>query len=263
MKKYVSAMLVIALMLCGFAALAEGTQDAAGLEVNTLTEDGSFIIQIGAGDDLGWIADDMAQDDSVVKLAFEDTLEGTYVARYEPTGDGDVTVGVRHYIGIACDKRLTWDLRVADGAVQEVTGGSQAFSPDEAEQDPLLSGEWLQAETQFTQMTVQKNEARGWDVEIAAPMTHGAYIFKTTIYYDCDVNGFVYDKGKFWDLPITDSDEAVELGEAKLAGTTGVFAFSEDDQEVYLSWYDDHDPEADIVVFERAADAAEEAVSAD
>lgn len=262
MKKWLAVLLALALCAIGFAALAEGTQDEAGLEVNTLTEDGSFVIQIGAGDDLGWIADDMAQDDTVVKLAFEDTLEGTYVARYEPTGDGDVTVGVRHYIGIACDKRFTWDLRVADGAVQEVIGGGTAFSPDEAEQDPLLSGEWLEAETQFTQMTVAKNEARGWDVEIAAPMTHGAYIFKTTVYYDCDVNGFVYDKGKFWDVPITDSDEAVELGEAKLAGTMGTFTLSGDEQNPCLTWYDDHDPEA-TVIFERATDGAEGAVSGD
>ena len=261
MKKWLVLLMAEALCAVSFAAFAEEAE--AGLEVNTLIEDGSFVIQIDAEGDLGWIADDMAQDDSVVKLAFEDTLEGTYVARYEPVGDGDVTVGVRHYTGIACDHVLTWDLRVADGAVQEVTGGSDTVAVDEAEQDPFLTGEWLEAQTQFTQMTVEKNPERGWDVEIAAPMTHGAYIFKTTIYYDCDLKGFVYDKGKFWEWPSTDSEEEVELGEAKLAGTTGVFTFSEDDQEVYLAWYDDHDPEADIVVFERAADAAEEAVSAE
>ena len=143
-----------------------------------------------------------------------------------------------------------------NGAVTECTDGYFTAAPEEADLDAWLSGEWLEAETQFTQMTIEKNEARGWNVEIAAPMTHGAYIFKTTIYYDCDVNGFVYDKGKFWDVPITDTDEAVELGEAKLAGTTGVFAFVEDDQEVYLTWYDDHDPETEVV-FERAADGAE------
>ena len=124
------------------------------------------------------------------------------------------------------------------------------------ETDAALIGDW-ETEDQFSRMTIEKNPGgEDWDVEIASPLTHGAYIFKTTIYYDCDVNGFVYDKGKFWDVPITDSDEAVELGEAKLAGTTGVFTFVEDDQEVYLTWYDDHDPETEVV-FERAADGAE------
>ena len=249
MKKWLTILLAIAIGAIGFAALADEAE--AGAEINTLIEEGSFVVQIDAGDDLGWIADDMAQDDSVVKLAFEDTLEGTYVARYEPTGDGDVTVRVLHYIGIACDHVLSWDLHVEGGAVQEVTGGGEALAPDEAEQDPYLSGEWLQAETQFAQMTVEKNPERGWDVEIASPMTHGAYIFKTTIYYDCDLDGFVYDKGKFWDLPITDSDEEVELGEAAVAGTTGLFTFSGDEENLLLTWVDDHDPENEIT-FERA-----------
>ena len=255
MKKWLVLLMAAALCAVGFAAFAEEVE--TGLEINTLIEDGSFVIQIGAEGDLGWIADDMAQDDSVVKLAFEDTLEGTYVARYEPVGDGDVTVGVRHYTGIACDHVLTWDLRVADGAVQEVTGGSDTVAVDEAEQDPLLTGEWLEAQTQFTQMTIEKNPERGWDVEIAAPMTHGAYIFKTTIYYDCDLKGFVYDKGKFWELPITDSEEEVELGEAMVAGSTGTFVFA-DEQDLRLIWTDDGDPEK-TVIFERvdAADAGE------
>ncbi len=255
MKKWLVLLMAVALCAVGFAAFAEEAE--AGLKVNTLFEDGSFVIQIDAEGDLGWIADDMAQDDSVVKLAFEDTLEGTYVARYEPVGDGDVTVGVRHYTGIACDHVLTWDLRVADGAVQEVTGGSDTVAVDEAEQDPFLTGEWLEAQTQFTQMTVEKNPERGWDVEIAAPMTHGAYIFKTTIYYDCDLKGFVYDKGKFWELPITDSEEEVELGEAMVAGSTGTFVFA-DEQDLRLIWTDDGDPEK-TVIFERvdAADAGE------
>ena len=263
MKKWIATLLTLALLLCGMATLAEADAAARG-EI----EDGSYVIRIpDPSEDLGWIADDMAQDDSVVKLAGEEHVDGEYVVRYEPVGDGDVSVYVRHYTGIACDEMYGWDLRVKDGAVQESFGGSYAAAPDPAEMDPYLIGEWLEAETQFTQMSIAKNEGgRGWDVEIASPMTHGAYIFKTTIYYDCDLDAFVYDKGKYWEVPITDSDEEVELGEAAVAGTTGTFTFAGDEQDLWLIWYDDQDPEreisfqrADALEGESAADAGDDA----
>ena len=215
---------IAALCLTGLA-LAE----PADAPVRCDIEDGVYVIRIPDPEgDLGWLADDMAQDDSVVKLA-DEALEGDeYVVRYAPAGDGEVTVAVRHYIGIACDRMYTWDLTVKDGVVQENTGGSFTAAPDEAELDPYFSGEWLEEETQFTQLTVAKGEDRGWDVEAVAPLTHGAYVFKTTVYYDCDLNAFVYDKGKFWDVPITDSEDAPELGEAKVAGTTGSFTLDGD-----------------------------------
>ncbi len=233
--KMLAALLAALLCLAG-AALAE---EAGGTPVTAFIDEGGFVIQIpDENGDLGWIADDMAQDDSVVKLFIADLIEDTFVVRYEPVGDGEVTVGVRHYIGIACDEAFTWDLKVMDGAVRENTGGSYAVSPDEAEQDPYLSGEWLEGETQFTRMTVSKGMERGWDVVIVSPMTHGAYVFKTTFYYDCDLHCFVYDKGKFWDLP-ADYEEGASLGEARDAGTCGTFTFTGDDQDLWLTWYDD------------------------
>ena len=249
-RKLIAILLMAALCLTGLA-LAEETVDAHGLEVNCLIDEGGFVIQIPVVDgDLAWVADDMAQDDSVVELYDADVLEDTFVARYQPTGDGDVTVGVRHYIGIACDHYLTWDLHVEGGEVKEVTGGGDAIAPDEAEIDPFMTGEWAEVETQFTSMAIEKNEARGWDVEITSPMTHGAYIFKTTIYFDCELNAFVYDKGKFWDIP-TDYEEGMDLGEARDMGTTGRFVLAGDEENPTLDWYDDLFEDGETVVFER------------
>lgn len=258
MKKIISMLLVLILALAGVAALAEtaGEPDAVEEEqtINTLIEAGSFIIQIPVDyKGMNWVADDMAQDDSVVTLYEADVIEDTFVARYDPVGDGDMTVGVRHYAGIACDELFTWDLHVEGGAVTEVIGGSHVASPEEYEIDPYTTGEWIEQDTEITQMTVEKNVESGWNVEIAAPLTHGAYIFKATIYYDCDREAFVYDKGKFWDAPITDSDAEVDLGEAKIAGATGSFAFGGDSIEnATLTWHDDDSEETDIV-FVRAA----------
>ena len=246
-KRIAVVILFAALCLTG-PAFAEADGPAAVCNI----ENGSYVIRIPDPEgDLGWLADDMAQDDFVVKLARAELVDGEFVVQYDPAGDGDVSVHVKHYTGIACDRMYGWDLRVADGAVVEATGGSYTASGDPADSDPYLVGEWMEKDTQFTQMTIAKNEGgRAWDVEIASPMTHGAYIFKTTIYYDCELHSFVYDKGKYWEVPITDSEEETELGEAKVAGTTGRFVFTGDTENLLLSWYDDQRPEEEIV-FER------------
>ena len=123
-------------------------------------------------------------------------------------------------------------------------------------QGPDLSGEWLEAETQFTQMTVEKNPENGWDIEIAAPLTHGAYIFKTTIRYDGSLNGYTYNKGKFWEVPIT-AEENPELGEAKIAGTEGTFTLGGSEEAPVLTWHDDQNPDIEVI-FERADAIAED-----
>ena len=256
MKKIIAILTALSLLLCSMAALAESDPAAEGTKVNCEIVDGSYVIQIDVPDgDEGWTADDMAQDDSVVKLYDADLIEDTFVVRYDPVGDGDVTVGVRHFTGIACDEVYTFDLHVENGAVTESTGGSYAASPDEAEQDPFISGEWTESETQFTRMTISKNTERGWDVEIVSPLSHGAYVFKTTMYYDCELDSFVYDKGMFWDVPVTDEANP-DLGEAKIDGTSGSFSIAGDEQGISLTWLDLDERHGEItVVFEPAADS--------
>ena len=252
MKKLISLLLTAALLLGCASAFAEEQADAA---IRCEIVDGSYVIRMPVAEgDTGWKADDMAQDDTVVKLGSAEIVDGVYVVRYDPTGDGEVTVRLRHFNGIACDDMHTWDLRVANGAVQENFAGSHTMSPAEEEQDSLLSGEWLEKDTQFTQMTVEKNPERGWDVEVASPMTHGAYIFRATVYFDCELDAFIYDGGAFWEVPITDSDEEVELGDPAVSGTSGSFTIQAgENEEVFLLWYDTSLPEEETV-FARAAE---------
>ena len=242
MKKLISVLLSLALLMSAFA-LAEAGESAQGAGIRCAIEDGSYVIRIAdENGDLGWLADDMSQDDTVVTLASEGLEGGEYVVRYDPVADGEVTVGVRHYIGIACDEAHTFDLVVKDGAVQESTGGSYTASPDEAEQDPYLSGEWLEAGEGFARMTIAKGVERGWDVEIRADSEADDFVFITTVYYDCDLDSFVYDKGKYWDSP----DDPAELGEASVAGTCGDLAFSGDEGDLMLTWYDDRYPDREV-----------------
>ena len=246
MNKIIAVIMTLALLLCGLTAVAEG------LEINCAIEDGGYVIRIpDESGDLGWLADDPEQDDSVLRLASEELVGDEYVVRYEPVQDGDMTVAVRHYLGIACDELFTWDLRVQDGAVTECLGGSHAASPDPAESDPYLIGEW-ETPDGMAAMTIEKNPGgSAWDAEIAGAEPHGAYVFMTTVYYDCDRNGFVYDKGKLWQVPVTDGED-VELGEADVYGATGIFVFTGDDQDLWLTWIDDETPDQEMA-FRKAA----------
>ena len=126
----------------------------------------------------------------------------------------------------------------------------------EEAQGPDLSGEWMEAETQFARMTVEKNPESGWDIEITSPLTHGAYVFKTTIRYDGGLNGYTYDKGKFWDVPVT-AEENPELGEAKIAGTAGIFTLEGGEEAPVLKWHDDQNPDVEVI-FERADASTED-----
>lgn len=127
-----------------------------------------------------------------------------------------------------------------------------------ADTDAALIGDW-ETEDQFSRMTIEKNPGgEDWDVEIASPLTHGAYIFKTTIRYDDERHCFTYNKGKFWDVPITDSDEAPALGEAKVAGTMGAFTFTGDPEDLVLTWEDDSRPGEAVVFYRADGDAPSE-----
>ena len=239
-KRFVSLVLALLLALALLpAALNEEVGELHGAIAGSL-EDGSYVIRIPVEqDDLGWFAQEPAQDEAV-KLAETKTEDGCFVVKYDPVHDGDATVIVRHfYCAAACDQCHGWYLAVRDGKIQEVTGGSYTAIPRAEEVDPFFSGAWLEKDTQFAVMTVEKNPARGYDIEIVSPLTHGAYVFKTSVLYDCELGGFVYDKGKFWDVPITDSEEEAELGEAKVLGATGIFNLTGDGEDLVLEWYDD------------------------
>jgi len=244
MKKLIALVLSLAL-LCGFAALAKAD---VGTKMDCQIEEGSYYIRIDDPEgDLGWVFETENKD---VVMLYDASLDGdVFVARFDPSQDGEATVTARHYTGIACDELHTWVLRVEGNMVTECTGGSATMSPVEEENDPWICGEWAERDTQFTTLKVEKNQERGWDVEAVSPLTHGAYIFKTTVYYDCEVMGFVYDKGKFWNAP-TDGD--AELGEARTAGTVGSFAIGFEGgtpESATLTWHDDELGED--VVFER------------
>ena len=252
MKKFLTVILSLCLCLAaitGAAALAEDTESGA---IICEIKDGSYEIRIpAADDDQGWYAEETLAGQSPVTLESAQKQDGCFVARYAPAFDGTATVSVRHYYNAcACDQAHTWDLLVKDGKIQENVGGSFTAAPDDADLDPYICGEWLEKDTQFTRLTIAKNEEKGWDVEAVSPLTHGAYAFKATVYYDCYEDAFTYDKGKFFDLPL----EGDDLGEPKAVGVTGSFRFDVDEEmNLSLIWTADEILEAPVI-FEKAAE---------
>ena len=246
MKKILSLILILCLLACGAAAAEE-----AGTKISGKIEDGCYVlsVELKPGESGEWRADDMAQDPSVVKLAASGEESGVYTARYEPAGDGDVAVTLRHKNehGV-CDELHLFELHVKDGKIAEATGGSYTASPREEDLDPHFSGEWLEKDTQFTLMDVTKKIGDGWDIEIMSPVSHGAWLIRATVYFDCVYDGFVYEDGVKYNLSPEDGSPAEKTAE----DMWGVVRFTGTEENVQLEWYDMQSMEGETVVFERA-----------
>ena len=240
MKKFLLVLLALLLCLTN-AVLAEGDPDMVGA-----FEDGCYVIRIPVADgDEGWVASDMSQDDSVVVLNSAEIVDGVFTATYAPVGDGTISVAVKHMDGIACDQIHTFDLKVEGDAIENV-GGSYTASPAEEEQDPYLSGEWQVNEETMAGIFIEKNEDKGWSLELAMAYPE-VVVLKASLAYDCELDAFVYADGTYYKTEIGDDPEA-ELGEVLNEGASGSVRFvTTEDGELRLEWYDSVMPDATAV----------------
>ena len=239
MKKIVTMMLALMLSLSGLA-LAAGTR-----MTGEVIEDGSYVIRIpvAAGDE-GWVADDMAQDDSVVKLAKAQIVDGQYTAIYVPVADGEIDITVKHMDGIACDQVYGYSMKVVNGVI-DVTGGSYTASPAEAELDAVLSGEWQVNAEAMASATFTKNDGKGWAFLIGTAYP-GVYVFKGNCYYDCELNAFVYSDATIYQSEITNTPE-VKLGDVIAENASGSFTLVEgQDGFMNLEWYNGMSPDEKV-----------------
>lgn len=265
------AMLLIAILSLMVSALGESPNvpgEIVDLFSDTWVAEG-FSAEIGFEE--GAFTCDMAlNDDSFCEYgncrydAASETLVCTDGIRFYATYDEATTDYIREEIASG----LTAVFTVENGALTcEDSEGllrdidflrlSEAEMIDAvAEFDASLIGEWQTADGMAV-MTVEKNPSKiSWDVEIVGAKTSGAYVFKATIRCDEAQNRFTYNKGKYWDVPITDSDEKAELGEAKIAGASGAFTLADDDACLCLIWVDDRDPEGEMAFRRQADDTA-------
>ena len=144
------------------------------------------------------------------------------------------------------------------------TGEAEALSqePTEIATEDLaryIAGTWLEKDTQFTQMTIYQDPYMGWNIEVTSPMTHGAYVFRANMEYDCDLECFVYHDGRFWDLT-PDSDDPT-AAEPAVTGSQGTISFivpdgaeAGDTDAICLEWASDRNT-IPVTIFEHSESA--------
>ena len=246
MKKLLLTLTVLTLLFSCTFALAEVPERP--LFTGSL-ENGCYILKIALdpADSGEWNAERIDADHPVVELSGTERTDDTLTVRYLPVQDGTATVCLRHFSGTVCDQIHGIDLLVKDGQIAEATGGFYTASPGDEDLSGVLTGDWLEEETQFSVLTVGKNENGGWTAEIVSPMTHGAYLFRAQIQYDCEQDALVYSDGAFYDIPITDGTEAPEPGEPTVSGAKGCFRMSRDDGgKIILTWINELSPDENI-----------------
>lgn len=249
---YFCFLLVLILMVAAIfpTVLAENAESLSD-PIQGEIQDGIYVLRVlHASDASGkWRADSTAQDESVIRLSSAQIDGGDYVARYSPTGDGTATIALRHYNEHACDQVHGFDLLVRDGQIREVTGGYVLLSPLDSDLDPILSGTWLEDSTQFTTLTLSMRENGGWDGEITSPMTHGAYTWKATLYFECDPEGLVYRDACATHL-LPDSSEP---GSPMSTGSSGTLQYATDASgDIALLWPAQDNPEHRDILFVRS-----------
>ena len=245
MKRLFSCWTILLLIAACVPALGEG-QPSPGL-TGTL-EDGCYILRVAVSpDDPGeWKADKILPDGAAVSLDTTEQTEDGLVLRYVPLRDGTATILLRHFTGIACDELHGIELKVTDGRIEESPGGFYTASPDENDLDTVLSGRWLEEGTQFTSMTVIKNPEGGWDVELVSPVSHGAWVFRAAVFYDCEQDALVYEGGRFYDLPAA-GPEAVDPEKPAASDITGAFFLTTDDGVMpALTWTNSRTPDETV-----------------
>ena len=245
MRKTISMLLALAMLLTACAALAEG-EEAAQSRITGNIAEGCYelTVRLDPEDRGEWRAEESANG-SAVKLAGATAENGVLTVRYEPAEDGEASVILAHYTEHqTCDQMFSFTLRVEGGKVQEVSNGSVQIAPAEEELAQHFSGEWLEKGTQFTRLDVTKQIGDGWEVEITSPISHGAWVIRATAYYDILRDAFAYQDGVKYDL--IPGDET-QMKEAE-TGRQGMLKFDGTTENLQLVWED----AGETVTFERA-----------
>lgn len=234
MKKMVLLLLALFVAVC-LSASAEEAQDQ---RASCSLEDGLLVIRIvpDEGDAGEWAVEMMDEDeDRSVVLQSSDTADGRAVFTFAPAGDGWDDVGIMHTVDEVCDEFYHFLIEVQDGAFSEEPYMEHVMSPEEKILGPYLTGEWLEEETQFHTMEIADGDGSGWDVTIVSPVSHGAYRFTGTAYYDCVLDALVFTDGTLYDLT-ADGEEPGTPSREGVESCIGFDVSAEADGKLLLYW---------------------------
>ena len=217
--------------------LTLGNDDGAAMEARV--DEGRFCLYIPMDEfDEGYWTLPL-QDESVVRLVSERMTQDGYRAELAPVADGDIDLRFMHMDGIACVEYYDYALTVKDGEIQEPGEAAHGEAIDEWDQDEQMADHW-EDPSGLAVMDIAKN-GKGYDVEIVAADASGAHVWTMTVYYDCELEAYVYDNGARYATEITDSEDA-DLGEAEYRGQGGKLYFeAQADGEQALRWFENGD----------------------
>lgn len=156
------------------------------------------------------------------RLASAQTLDGVYIADYEPVADGEAVIQLYHYTGPACDAMLGFVLYIVDGKVQEPEYSYWTDTSDAADWDEFVCGDWVMADNEENTMSISKRADSGWDVQIIATLDGETDGFTMSMYYDCDQELFAYDDGAIHHV-VEGASGSREMEEAFANGIPGTF----------------------------------------
>ena len=209
---------------------AEGNQIIGGIK------DGAYELRIPlTTGKTEWKAIIPEEATACLTLDKEGTEDGAYVARFVAASDGSATVYVGRFEHGACQELHGFELLTAEGAVKESTGGSYTAAPHDEDLDPYLTGSWLEAETQFTQLSIVKNPEAGWDITVISPVSHGSWRFQATMYYDCLEDCLVYHDGRLADI-LPETSEAASAPVAENIAGKMLLCGDKDGESLTLRW---------------------------
>ncbi len=229
-KQIIALMLALLTLTAAFCACAEET----GAAITGSLNDGVYTATFPAASAGAWEAS--VTDGSALEIASESLGEdGSYtvtVAAAAENGTGTLTVARR--VGAARVEAHTMDLTVENSAVTEVTGGSYTAVTPEDELAEALVGEWTtDPEANLLVMTVVRSAEGGFDVELVSAVSHGAKLWKMTVFEDCVDCALVYENGCLYDAPVDGSETGDAIGE----GLCGSFLMGvREDGTLFLQW---------------------------
>ncbi len=230
------------------AATSEQTWEASGN-----LEDGIYTISIKATgiEKEGWHWENYTGDKGDATL-FEVLTDTTQEEGYAYVGsfraienEGTDTIRLVHTDGYVVDEYMDFDIRIEDGKIAEITGGSHALPAKDEELAEVICKTWQDAADNNTFLSLTLNPAGGFDGMISDGSGRDG---KTAIYtftagYDIISRALKYKDGGFHETAITTGEEETEAPAAESSGgAEGLIAFdpaSEDEEHLQLILHDE------------------------
>ena len=242
---------------------AEGDEDAdiqmAHGNIDSEITDGVLTIRIGATDHddpaMHWEAyrgdkGDRSLVEVITETDMEDGLAYAGSFRVIPDqGDGDDYVRLVYTDGHYNAEYLDWNVKVENGAIVEVTGGSQAFPSSGSDLAQVMEGVWEEEDgSRSLEVSLDDDGTLAFTISDGAGRDGITTFFTMHVYYDAIKEALVYWDGEEHTAAITDgSEETMKETEATesqapedAALGTGIFGIEDgEDGRLYLTWRDD------------------------